>query len=424
MWSNTGWRMASGAAPTARSMAGYGLLALPLAFGGLPLYVHAPDFYAADLGLPLAALGLTLAGLRLLDAGLDPLAGWLSDRWPRARLAWVVLGAAALALGVLALFLPPAGARLTWFAAAMALASLGHSLVSVNLLTLGGAWRPEAGLRARISAMREAFGLAGLVLAVVLPAALAPWIGRGPALAVMAGLLAVLLMFAVPVFARWYRRTRPAAEAMAAPAPIAWDRLRPFYLAVLPVLLSAALPAALILMLVRDLLGLPDLAGLFLLAYFLAALPGTLAAGWLAARWGAVPVWIAALILSMAAFAFCLRLGPGEGTEFLAICLLTGFCFGADLVLPPAILSARIEAAGARHAAARAFALLGFLTKAALALAGALALPLLQLAGFRPAQPNSPEALRLLLILYAALPLALRGLAVVLLFVNHRRGRI
>ena len=60
----------------------------------------------------------------------------------------------------------------------------------------------------------------------------------------------------------------------------------------------------------------------------------------------------------------------------------------------------------------------------ALALAGAIALPLLARAGFRPAAPNPEQALDALRWIYAGLPLVLRGLAIGLLIQFHRKGRI
>ena len=49
-----GWPMPE-IAPSRRDVAAYGVLALPLAFGGLPLYIQAPDFFATERGVPLAA---------------------------------------------------------------------------------------------------------------------------------------------------------------------------------------------------------------------------------------------------------------------------------------------------------------------------------------------------------------------------------
>lgn len=257
----------------------------------------------------------------------------------------------------------------------------------------------------------------------MLPAALQPLIGRQAALQALAAVLALTLLIALPIFRGWLASVR-LQIAVPPDARPDWCALMPFYVVVGLVLLSAAFPAALILMLVRDLLAVEALAGAFLLTYFAAALPGAAVAGWLAGRIGAVRVWSAALILSMAGFAFALMLRQGDSAAFFAICAGTGFCFGADLVLPPAILSDRIEASSAQSAGTRAYATLGFLTKVALALAGSVALSLLQLAGFRPAVANDTNALRALLLLYAALPLLLRGVAVTALILLHRKGAI
>ena len=46
------------AAKVRASSALYGLLGLPLAFVALPVYVHLPNLYAQQHGVPLAALSL------------------------------------------------------------------------------------------------------------------------------------------------------------------------------------------------------------------------------------------------------------------------------------------------------------------------------------------------------------------------------
>jgi Na+/melibiose symporter-like transporter len=410
--------------PPRAEVLAYGALAAPLAFGGLPLYIHAPDFYAADLGVGLAALGVVLAALRAVDAVQDPLVGWAGDRWPRARPAMMVAGAVALTAGVAGLFAPMGLPLLVWFALMMVLASLGHSLISVNLMTYGGVWRDAPAAKARISGFREGFGLAGLILAVSLPAGLAVIVGRQASLLALATALAIGMVICLPLFLRWLRGASFDLRAVPDAPPATLRSFTAFYTVAGLVLLSAAFPAALILMLVRDLLGAQELAGIFLLAYFIAALPGAALASHLAGRIGAVPVWTGALILSVLGFASALALGQGTVGLFFVICLLTGLTFGADLVLPPAILSARIGDTGSAGIATRAHAGLAFLTKAALALAGAIALPLLAQAGFRPAEQNPEQALDALRWLYAGLPLVLRVLAIALLTYFHRKGRI
>ena len=51
----------------------YALLAFPVAFAGLPLYIHAPDFYTRHLGLGLGSIGVILLLVRLFDATNHPI---------------------------------------------------------------------------------------------------------------------------------------------------------------------------------------------------------------------------------------------------------------------------------------------------------------------------------------------------------------
>ena len=60
-----------------QAFASYGLLGLPLAFVALPVYVHLPNLYAQQYGVPLAALGGVLLISRTVAAVVDP---WLG-RW-------------------------------------------------------------------------------------------------------------------------------------------------------------------------------------------------------------------------------------------------------------------------------------------------------------------------------------------------------
>ena len=172
------------AAPPARSqLLLYGALALPLSFAGLPLYLHAPDFYATALMQPIAVLGGVLLALRILDAVQDPLIGVLSDRFSAHRLMIVIGGAALLLTGFAALFNPsvsplPDGYTLAWFALSVFLCSTGFSIVTINYQALGGLWNVPSGDRTRVTAVREAFELAPAALPVRAPMAPAVVLGQ------------------------------------------------------------------------------------------------------------------------------------------------------------------------------------------------------------------------------------------------------
>ena len=122
-------------------LAGYGILALPLAIAALPVYVHLPNLYGGVLGLNLAVLGAVLLCARLADAMVDPLLGALNDRLQFPRLA-IVLGMSMLAAGTLMAFNPPAdGLPLwLWLGCALVPVYLGYSLVSVSYLAWSVRW--------------------------------------------------------------------------------------------------------------------------------------------------------------------------------------------------------------------------------------------------------------------------------------------
>jgi len=152
----------------------YSLLAFPLAFAGLPLYIHAPDFYTRHLGLGLGTIGIILLLVRLFDAVQDPLIGYLSDRHVTRRYAIMLGGVLTLTIGLMALFFGPHFGVPTalWFATSMVLATTGFSIVVINLNVIGGFWSADQHQRTRIAGWRESFTLFGLLVASIVPTAL------------------------------------------------------------------------------------------------------------------------------------------------------------------------------------------------------------------------------------------------------------
>ena len=167
-----------GRAPAAQlgagALAAYGLMGLPLAMAALPLYVHLPRFYGEHLGVGLAALGVLLLVLRLADGLLDPLLGAWSDR-SRSRRTLVALSVPVLTVGMVALFAPPLGgegALLAWLAVSLALVYLAFGLATINHSAWGAELSDDPVERTRVTAVREALALGGVVLASLAPALL------------------------------------------------------------------------------------------------------------------------------------------------------------------------------------------------------------------------------------------------------------
>jgi len=185
------------------ALAAYGVLGLPLAMAMLPIYVLVPNFYAADLGLGLALTGSVLFLARLLDTVQDPWLGRLIDRRsPRGWTRLLASSALLLSLTMAALLVPPALDSLAlavWLGASLALAYTLHSLVNITYLAWGARLSDQLDVRTRVAAWREGAGLLGVVLASVLPSALATRYGMAAALSVFAATFAVLLCAAMVI---------------------------------------------------------------------------------------------------------------------------------------------------------------------------------------------------------------------------------
>jgi Na+/melibiose symporter-like transporter len=180
--------------------------------------------------------------------------------------------------------------------------------------------------------------------------------------------------------------------------------------------IASAIPATLFLFFTNDRLALPHYAGLFLVLYFIAAalsMPLWVA---LAKRHGEQRAWLIGMLLAIAAFVWAYFLSSGAIAGFALICILSGFALGADLALPPALLAAVIGNAndsGKREGSY--FGLWSWATKMNLALAAGIALPLLEVLGYRSGTTDA-QGLHALAIGYALLPCVLKLIAAMLLW--------
>ncbi|MBC5765239.1 MFS transporter [Ramlibacter albus] len=398
----------------------YGLLGLPLAFAALPLYVHVPARYAADFGVPLTELGALLLAARLADAVLDPWIGrWIDGLYQRSvrHVLAVAAGAAiALAAGFALLLFPPVrgtGALLAWAAMSLAVTYFAFSVLSVAHQSWGAMLADSDDLRARIVAWREGLGLAGVLLAAVLPAA-AGWPATTAVLALALACGCVAL-----AASRW---PLPLPHTSAA----AWHRplMQPAFRKLLAVFLAngiaSAVPATLLLFFVRDRLQAPQAEGTFLGIYFAcgaASLPLWLRVVALA---GLARAWLAGMLLAIASFAAAMALGPGDSVAFGMVCAMCGIALGSDLAVPAALLAGVISRA--REPGAVYFGWWNFASKLNLALAAGLALPLLQLAGYSPGDA-SPRSMAALTFAYCAVPCVLKAAAALLLYVQLVRTK-
>lgn len=393
----------------------YGGFGLPLAMVALPIYVYLPQFYAGRAGLSLAAIGAVLLSVRVAAAFIDPLLGWWIGRGQGAYARYVALALLPLLAGFVALFHPPvldARASLAWFLATLMLVYLGFGTATIAHQSWGAALTQAPAERARVSGVREACALAGVMLAAGITGA-AGYAGLTIAfcIALLAG-AALLLALAARPAPTPARTTPPSWRQLAEPFRV--PRFRALFAVLMVNGVASAIPATLFLFFAADHLRLASLSGLFLILYFGAAAVSIPLWVGLAVRYGEARAWVGGMLLSCAVFIWAFGLAPGAAIAFGAICVLSGLAVGADLALPPALLAGVIGGAG--HAGEREAAYFGIWNwgvQMTLALAAGISLPLLEGLGYVPGTGAGTGAL---VAAYALLPCALKLTAAAMLW--------
>lgn len=389
----------------------YAGVAAVVGASGIPLYIHLPAFLASRYGIGLETLGSLLLLLRLMDFAQDPALGWLLSRFARFREAAVVMAGIFLGGGMVGLFAVPAPiSPLAWVVSCLILTFTGFSMLSI-LVYADGVKRGALIGHVRLATWREAGALTGITLACLLPFALPGDGYRGFAI-VFAGLL---------IAAIWGMRGRWGGTGGAAAAPavlLGNPVVRRFLLLAFLNAAPVAVTSTLFVFFVDARLEMPEQTGLFLVLFFVAAAVSIPAWRHLAQRFGPRRALMTGMSLAIVSFVWAFTLQPGDGGAFALVCGASGAALGADMLLLPAMFSARQAPGGGDQALA--FGFWNFVGKATLAISAGVVLPALAWSGFTPAAPHAPDTLQALAILYALVPCVLKAAALAYLVLAIR----
>lgn len=388
----------------------YGFMALPLAFAGLPLYIHAPDYYATSTGIPLAVIGTIILAVRLFDAIQDPFIGLLSNRYREFRQIIMIVSLVIMGIGFVMLFNPPQDFTRAWFAICLILTTTAFSILTINLNAMGSLWSRNSQDKVAITGWREAIGLAGLLGAAILPT----FVNLKLYGLILSGLLTISGFF----FWTWYKvyKSTLANNESSSPSRSFKELLDIpifcFFLVYGLSMLASTFPAVLILFFVRDLLNAEYLTGLFLFLYFLSGAFSMPLWQALSRKTDKLTAWIFAMGLAVITFVWAYSLGSGDIYAYATICILSGLALGAELALPPALLSELIDLRKRQPHTSFYFSLHAFLFKGSMALGSGIAFFIIGQSSFTPEATNSPDSLDVLSFTYALLPCIIKCVAI------------
>lgn len=386
----------------------YAVFAAMLGTAGLPIYIHAPKFFVDNYGVSLSALGLSLFFLRLLDFVQDPLLGKLAERTRKYRVAPVWIAGLLMALGMFGLFAMQAPiSPVLWFCLTLSAVFSGFSFLSIRFYAQGVSSFGEPG-QLLLARWRETGSLLGICLAAMAPKL--SLIFSGNVFWLYAVLFSGLVVVALLAMQRhWTIFSSSVAEPSSAfilSDPVVRQLLILAVLNTAPIAVSSTL----FLFFVESRLMEPDMAGPLLILFFLTAAVAAPIWTFCAGRFGARRILLFAMISAIVSFAYAFFLQTGQVSTFAIICTASGATLGADLAILPAIFARRLASTGVR--AEIAFGFWNFASKVSLAIAAVIVLPVLEFFGFQPGLENSENGLFALSFGYAALPCALKLLAI------------
>lgn len=409
---------ATPSAHSAKTLLAYGALRMPLALLELPLFLFVPTLYGKHFGLSLTLIAVILFATRFVDAFADPIFGAIvtAKRATVSYRKWILLGMPILALGFVILLKPnPQWAPLAvWLVIGSLITYFAYSLVSIAYQSWGADISRDAVDGARITGVREAFGLVGVICAAALLRV--ETVSYLVALFICLSIIGMLALNIAPTPSVQVNQPRKSMKSLLASLWLDW-RFRRLMVVFLLNGIATAIPATLVLFFLKDVLMVSDdMAPRFLLAYFVAGALGMPFWVWTAKRIGLEASWLIGMVFAVIAFAWTVGLGPGDSNQFMIVCIVTGLALGADLAMPPAILATVIKAGGRGNSEeASYFGVWNFAIKFNLAAAAAIALPLVEWGGYSPGGTGHTLALSLT---YAALPCALKLIAGMLLCIR------
>ena len=416
-----------------RTRLAYSLPGLFLSVVGVPLFIYIPKFYTDVVGVNMAILGGIILAARVIDAVTDPAVGLISDRTSSRfgrRRPYMALGSIGLSLFLLMLYIPPqASSTLAtwWFGTALVLLTLFWTIVEVPWESLGPELTFDYDQRTGLFALRDGLMVLGTLLAVASPWLISSALNldpSGPDQRTSFALFA--LIYAPLLLATLWWCVVSVQETMTSTIPEKtsfWPGLlrardnKPFLILLAAYTIASIgsnLPATLILYYVQYVLGAPS-AEIFLLEYFVVGILCLPLWVRLARIFGKKQAWLGAMAVNTGAFLGVFFLGRGDVVLYGLLVALSGVGFGASLALPSAMQADVIDYDELLHAKRQEGQYIGIWSvakKLSSALGMGLALPLLGLAGYVPDQPQPPQVIATLKVLYALVPCLFNILAI------------
>ena len=399
----------------------YGILGIPLAFLGFPLYIYLPTFYVEYIGLNIGLVGFVLLIARLLDMILDPYIGKITDKYNNFN---IILFSSFVVLFGLYFLIKPIYFTWIWLFSFSLITYISYSFVMIPYLTLNSKLSNNSINNTKLAFSREIFIIIGVLFALLFPYLFSLAQDSQKSLELLLNIILIIFPIFSMIFYLQFKNKETTKEKKEDKSFfesvniffINFPQHKKLFFAFFLNNLANALPATLFLFFVKYILDLEDKTGLFLIVYFLSAIITFPLWIKLSLKISKKTTWILSMILASSAFVFVPFLQSHDFIYFLIICILTGMCLGADMALPSSIQSDVAQESVKRNndISGILFGFWAMITKFSLALAVAISFITLEFTSFNTDNINENSIIALI-VLYSILPIVFKASSIILL---------
>ena len=152
--------------PKSNEILTYGILGIPIAFLGFPLYIYLPTFYVEYVNLSVGTVGIILLIARLLDMILDPFIGSFTDKYNKFN---IILVSTFFVLFGLYFLIKPIYFNSLWLFSFSLITYISYSFVMIPYLTLNSQISNNSINNTKLAFSREVFIVFGVLISLLFP---------------------------------------------------------------------------------------------------------------------------------------------------------------------------------------------------------------------------------------------------------------
>ena len=381
-----------------------------------------PAFFAEVHGFEISVIGIFIFLSKVIDITTDPLVGWLNDKNFFSRKIYLILGGILSGVALTQLFLKEDIDQEILLLIWLSVLYLGWTLFQIPYLSIGYDLEKNYFLRTKLSATREFFILLGLFCSLGIPMFFSisneKLLENIVLISLLFGLLGLVLFCSLIPENRKINKKKIKFKKIIQNLKKNIHFSRIFFVLVVNNLANV-FPMVLFAFFITYVLGGDDSnRQTTLFFYFLFAIIGVPFWTIISKKYGKKEVWCLSLFLSAFFFLLIFFLENGNFLFFIIISCITGFCLGADLIIPPSIQADITDLHRGKFGediSGVFFSIITFLNKFAFAVVSIFVFGIMGVLDFQTEGEINANVKLFIIISYALAPILLKLLAAYLL---------